>query len=55
MFAGFFVFRELSTVMLVKDNVIKYYEGMPGFNAVIKETSLLVTASGISLYKKEQQ
>ena len=26
------------TVILAKDNVIKYYEGMPGSNPVIKET-----------------
>lgn len=27
------------TVLLVKDNVIRYYEGMPGCNPVIRETS----------------
>lgn len=27
------------TVILAKDNVIKYYEGMPGSNPVIKQTS----------------
>lgn len=26
------------TIFLTKDNVIKYYEGMPGGNAVVKET-----------------
>lgn len=40
------------TVMLDKDNVIRYYEGMPGNNPVVKETAFTVEGIREVLTKK---